>query len=134
MLLFFILCGFAWACFDNKISNPFSREVSFFRVLISVGLVAVLGFRVFQLLFLIIRGRSINSKLQLVALGLYLIMILPDLYFFISRNIYGDEYFYMTMTLLAPLILGIISILGSERKKGIFNRSNAFRGMASNLN
>lgn len=122
MLLFFILHGFAWACFDDKMSNPFSREVSLFRVLISVGLLAAVGYRVFQLLFLIIRERSINSKLQLVALGLYLIMILPDLYFFISWNIYGDEYFYMTMTLLAPLILGIISILGSERKKRNFQQ------------
>jgi hypothetical protein len=134
ILLLFILYGFAWACFDDKISNPFSREVSLFRVLISVGLVAVLGYRVFQLLFLIIRGRSINSKLQLVALGLYLIMILPDLYSFISLNVYGDEYFYVTVILFTPIIIGVISILGRERKKGIFNKNNVFRGMASNLN
>lgn len=115
ILLLFILYGFAWACFDDKMSNPFSREVSLFRVLISVGLAAAIGFRVYQLLFLIIRGKSINSKLQLVALGLYLIMILPDLYSFILWNIYGDECFYMTIVLFTPVILGVVSIIGNER-------------------
>ncbi len=116
ILLLFILYAFAWACFDDKMSNPFSREVSLFRVLISVGLAAAISYRVYQLLFLIITGRSINSKLQLVALGLYLIMILPDLYSFIIWNIYGEEYFYMTMILAAPVIFGMISIIASKKR------------------
>ncbi len=115
-LLLFILYLFGWARYDELNSIPFATQPSFLRVLNSIGLAAAIAFRVYQLLFLIIRGKSINSKLQLVALGLYLIMILPDLYSFILWNIYGDEYFFVTVILFAPVIFGMNSIIGNERK------------------
>ncbi len=117
ILLVFILYAFAWGRFDGKLSTPFYFELTPIRVLINIGITVAVIFRVFQLIKLARTGSSASLKLQLMALGIYLLMIGTDLFMFIKWNIYANMYFYATAILLTPVFLGVLTTIKNEKIK-----------------
>jgi len=117
ILLLLVLVAFAWGRFDGKLSNPFYLEFTVNRVLLSVGITVAVIFRVSQLIKFVRTGNSTSLKLQLTALGLYFLMIGTDLFTYVKWNIYANMYFHISIILLTPVILGMITITINEIKK-----------------
>lgn len=115
-VLLLILYAFVWGRFDEKLSRPFYLEFTAIRILISIGITAAVIFRISQLIILIRKGSPATLKLQLVALGVYLFMIGTDLITFIKWNIYANMYFLVSIILLTPVLLGVITIIINKKE------------------
>jgi hypothetical protein len=109
MLLFMLY--FTWDRFDGNLSRPFFLELTTARVLLNIGLSIAVTFRLAVLTRFLKTEKLTNFKLHLVTLGLYLLMITPDLFTFIKWNIYAEMFYHISIILLTPILLGGITMM-----------------------
>lgn len=111
VLLLLLILYFSWGRFDGKLSSPFYLQLTTGRVLLSIGISIAIALRVGVLTRFLKPEKLTKFKLQLVTIGLYLLMITPDLFTFIKWNIYAEMYFHISIILLTPFLLGVFTMM-----------------------
>lgn len=119
ILFLFILVGLVWTRFGDSLSDSFGLEMNTTNVMRSAGISIAILIRIAQI-FSFIRGKKVAKlRFQIMALGLYLVMISTYLFEFLKWNIYVGMYTHFTIILLIPMFLGIIRILLVEKQTNL---------------
>ncbi len=99
---------FYWLRNNGNLSTPFYQELTVTRLLLNIGITGVILFMLIQSIKNFQNRKSINPKFQILGIIIYFLLILPDLFIFLSWNFYTHSYYTFSIILISPLITKMI--------------------------